>query len=53
MNSSTPLACPICHQPNTTKCVDSLLTEIHICRDCRQTFVVYKPSKEPVRPAPE
>jgi ribosomal protein L37AE/L43A len=34
--------CPTCLRSNTTKCVESLLTEIHICRDCHQTFVIDK-----------
>ena len=43
-----PLTCPNCHSQNTVKTVESLLTEIHICRDCHQTFIVEKPP----RPSP-
>jgi hypothetical protein len=52
MNASnnTPLPCPTCHSKNTAKTVESLLTEIHICRDCHSTFVIEKPQrKEPTR----
>jgi hypothetical protein len=41
----------MCHSQNTVKTVESLLTEIHICRDCHRTFVIEKPQrKEPTRP---
>jgi len=42
--------CPACGGHNTVKSVESLLTEIHICRDCHRTFIVRKP--EPDVPAP-
>jgi hypothetical protein len=37
-----PHICPTCHGPNTAKCVESLLTQIHICRDCREPFIITK-----------
>jgi ribosomal protein L37AE/L43A len=38
-----PPRCPTCHRKNTTKGIESLLREIHICRDCLRTFVIEKP----------
>jgi hypothetical protein len=43
--TDTPRPCPTCQGQNTTKCVDSLLTEIHICRDCHETFTIQKPQE--------
>jgi hypothetical protein len=44
----TSLPCPNCGSKNTEKTVESLLTEIHICRECHRTFVIEKP--QPPRP---
>jgi transposase-like protein len=37
--------CPHCQGENIVMCVESLLTQIYLCRDCRETFVVDKPPK--------
>ena len=47
--SQTPTLCPNCRRDDTTKCVESLLTEIHVCRACNKTFVITKP--DPARPS--
>ena len=43
-----PLAkrCPNCQSENIVLSVDSLLTQIYLCRDCRETFIVDKPQRE-------
>ena len=46
---ATPLTCPGCKGQNTTKSIESMLREIHICRDCLRTFVIEKP---PLRKPP-
>jgi ribosomal protein L37AE/L43A len=38
-------ACPMCQGRNTVKAVEWLLTEIHVCHDCHQTFIVEKPPR--------
>ena len=43
--SHTPTLCPTCRGQNTEKFVQSLLTEIHLCRDCHWTFVVQRPTR--------
>ena len=40
--TNVPLPCPNCRSQNTVKTVESLLTQIHICRDCHRTFVIEK-----------
>lgn len=32
-----------CQGENIVMCVESLLTQIYLCRDCRETFIVDKP----------
>jgi hypothetical protein len=41
--TNTPIPCPNCLGQNTAKTVESMWTAIHICRDCRRTFVIEKP----------
>ncbi|MET0166680.1 MAG: hypothetical protein ABW318_16950 [Vicinamibacterales bacterium] len=46
---ATPLTCPGCKGQNTTKSIESMLREIHFCRDCLRTFVI---EKAPLRKPP-
>ena len=42
MPDTPPPTCPFCDRRETLKAVESLLTEIHICRDCYKTFTLEK-----------
>jgi hypothetical protein len=44
-STNTAIRCPAYLGQNTAKYVESLLTQIHFCRDCHQTFIIDKPQQ--------